>query len=166
MSYPGLGEDPNKDLLSEQVEINRSFDNEAPTTIALAGDIVNIQEEIAVSETGTAGEDVAIGEIVYLKTEDGKWWLAQADAEETSEGQLGIALSAGDAEEEITVQTKGDYATTGLTVGRQYVSAATAGELVTTAPAVPTNVVRLFGYAISTTKMKIVDDFDYIVVGA
>ena len=39
MSYPGLGEDPNKDLLSEQVEINRSFDNEAPTTIALAGEI-------------------------------------------------------------------------------------------------------------------------------
>ena len=39
MSYPGLGEDPNKDLLVAQVKINRSFDNEAPTTTALAGDI-------------------------------------------------------------------------------------------------------------------------------
>ena len=165
MIYPGLGEDPNKDLLSEQVGINRSFDNEAPTTIALAGDIANIEKEIAVSETGTAGEAVAIGEIVYLKTADGKWWLAQANAEATSEGQLGIALTAGGAEAEITVQTKGDYITTGLTVGRQYVSAATAGGLVTTAPAVATNVVRLFGYAVSTTTMRIVDDFDYSVVG-
>ena len=163
--YTGLGEDPNKDLATDQFKINRSFTVEAPTATALAGDIANIEEEIAVSETGIAGEAVAIGEIVYLKTTDGKWWLAKADAEATSEGQLGIALSAGDAEDEITVQTKGDYVTTGLTVGRQYVSAATAGELVTTAPAVATNVVRLFGYAVSTTTMRIVDDFYYRVVG-
>ena len=39
VEYPGLGEDPNKELLEAQFKIDRSFDNEAPTTTALAGDI-------------------------------------------------------------------------------------------------------------------------------
>ncbi len=47
---------------------------------------------------GTAGETLSIGNVIYLKASDGRWWKAKANVTTTSEIlQLGIAQGAGTA---------------------------------------------------------------------
>ena len=41
----------------------------------------------------TAGEILAANQTVYLKS-DGKWWLARANAEATSAGEIAIVIDA------------------------------------------------------------------------
>lgn len=80
--------------------------------------------------TGTAGETIAAGELVYLKN-DGKWWLCDADTVATLDAvQLGIAQGAGTADAAITngVMRQGrDANQTGLVAGTTYYASNTAG---------------------------------------
>lgn len=49
-------------------------------------------------ENGTAGETVSVGQVLYLKTADGRWWKADASTAITvNDVQLGIAQGAGTA---------------------------------------------------------------------
>lgn len=86
--------------------------------------------------TGTAGEVVAAGEVVYLK-DDGKWWLARADQTATIYNvQLGIAQGAGLADASITngvLRLGSDANQTGLTVGDTIYVSDTPGAIATTA---------------------------------
>ena len=98
--------------------------------------------------TATAGENVAFGNVCYLKS-DGKFWKTDADAEATSKGLLVMAIAtiAGDA--------SGLFLKTGLarddawnwTVGAElFLDTATAGGMTATAPSGSTDIVRLVGY--------------------
>lgn len=102
---------------------------------------------------GTAGETITIGQLVYLKTSDSRWWLADADAAGTSENIiLGIAQGAGTAGNAITsgVLTQGlDTNQTGLTANTVYYVSNTAGGISTSAGTKEVTV----GVATSTTSI-------------
>lgn len=81
---------------------------------------------------GTGGEDIVAGQVVYLKTSDQEWYLADASTAATAENILyGIAQGAGSDGAAITggvlIQGK-DENQTGLTAGKQFLSD-TAGSL-------------------------------------
>lgn len=81
---------------------------------------------------GTAGETIAIDQLIYLKVSDGRWWLADADTAATVDNViLGIAQGAGTAGNPITsgVLTNGLHTFTSLTLtaNTQYYASNTAG---------------------------------------
>ena len=107
---------------------------------------------------------ISQGQPVYVKS-NGAVDLAQADAATTSRTyglvfDASIATTATGKIQGDNVLTVSDWTTpTGsatLTVGSvYYLSAATAGELTTTAPSTTGQYVQKVGFAISTTKMNI-----------
>jgi len=102
-----------------------------------------------------AGETVAAGELVYFKTSDQEFYLADASvAVEVNNVQMGLALGAGTDGAAITggVQISGSYTTTGLTAGATYYATDVAGVFGTSAGT--TN--RVIGVALSTTELLLV----------
>lgn len=99
----------------------------------------------------TAGETIVVGNIVYFKSSDSRWWLADADLTVTfSNVQLGVALGSGTAGNTISggVQIYGKCDSfTGLTATATYFLSNTAGAVATSAG---TNSVVL-GQAFSAT---------------
>ena len=116
----------------------------------------------------TGGEDIAIGEPVYLSSADGECYKTDASALATVSRFLGLAYSVGG--DGIVFYVKGPGTTlyksdwtsvTGsatLTAGAMYYASTTAGDLTTTAPGVAndTDYNLLVGYAISTTEMLVI----------
>ena len=109
---------------------------------------------IKVDGQTVAGSD---GDLVYLSAAD-TWSIADASVESTCSEQLGIRLSATE------VATYGVYTTTGLTAGSIYYASETAGALTTTAPSTSLSIVRIVGYALSTTELFLVADPTYLEV--
>lgn len=85
----------------------------------------------------TAGETISTGQIVYFKSSDSRWWLADADVPATfSNVLLGVALGAGTAGNPVTdgVQIYGKCDSfTGLTATATYYLSNTAGGVSTSA---------------------------------
>lgn len=84
----------------------------------------------------TLGETVAAYESVYLKS-DGKYWKSKAAA--TQQPTIGLAIEAGNADDEIRIQRVGPITNVGWSWsggvgGKIYVSDATDGALVETRP--------------------------------
>lgn len=101
----------------------------------VTGGTVNTDRIILGSQT--AGETVAAGEIVYFKSSDSRWWLADADLTATfTNVQLGVAQGAGSAGEAISggvlIYGKCD-SFTGLTATATYYLSNTAGAVATSA---------------------------------
>ena len=109
----------------------------------------------------TAGEDLTDGDLCYLKS-DGNMWKADASAESTSSGLLGIALENISANNSGTFLIKGRYTTTGLTTGDILYISETAGEWTNTAPTTSTSIVRIIVYALSSTILFFAPDGTYI----
>jgi hypothetical protein len=104
------------------------------------------------TETHVNGEATALsaGELCYLKS-DGKYWKVDANAAATSSGRLLVAnatINAGASGEFICwgPVTAGTW-----TVGKILYASATPGVITETPPAGSGDVVRVIGYAISTT---------------
>ena len=73
------------------------------------------------------GETVTHGQVLYQKTTDRKYWLADADASDTALAQ-GIALHGGAANDYVVMAVAGPVDVGGtLTVGTTYVVSTTAG---------------------------------------
>lgn len=115
----------------------------------VTGGTINTDRIILGSQT--AGETVATGNIVYFKSSDSRWWLADADLTATfSDVQLGVALGAGTAGNPITggVQIYGKCDSfTGLTATATYYLSNTAGAVSSSAG---TNTI-VVGQAFATT---------------
>ena len=120
-------------------------------------------------EAGTAGATVDFGDLLYHDVTAGEWLLAKADVAATSKGKLGINVTvaqAGDGNP-ITVllfgkvRSDADYA---FTVDAPvFISAATAGDLTTTAPTGTTNfVVRIVGYGNTADELYFCPDNTYV----
>jgi len=104
---------------------------------------------------GNAGETIAEGDLVYFKTSDQEWYLADASvAAEVKNVAMGFALGAGTDGAGISggIQISGTFTTTGLTAGSTYYATDTAGSIGTTAGT--TN--RVVGVALSSTKLLMV----------
>ena len=86
------------------------------------------------------------GDLVYLSSAN-TWTQADADAAATASGMLAIKISA------TTVLTQGVYTTTGLTAANTYYVSLTAGGITNTKPSATADVVRVIGYALSTTEL-------------
>lgn len=96
----------------------------------------------------TAGETVAAGQVVYLKS-DGKVWLADADAATTMPA-IGIVETGGNADDTVTVLTHGffrDDSWAWTVGGLVYVDTTTSGGLTQTAPSGTGDQVQVFGQA-------------------
>lgn len=106
-----------------------------------------------VTVAGTAGETLAAGNLVYLKTTDSRWWLCDADTAATVNNViLGIVQGAGTAGGAVTggVLIKGvDTNQTGLTANTVYYASNTAGGI---SSSVGTTEVTV-GVALSTTSL-------------
>ena len=115
------------------------------------------------TEELTAGESVVAGNVCYLKS-DGKFWKTDADAVATSKGMLAMSLDTISADATGTFLIKGSYTTSGLTAGSEYYLSTTAAALTDTAPSGTGDIVRIAGYAISTTRLYFNPDGTYIEV--
>lgn len=87
--------------------------------------------------SGTAGETVAAGNMVYLKASDGRWWKTDADTASTVENvMLGISQGAGTAGNSITngvlIAQGVDANQSGLVANTVYYYSNTAGALSST----------------------------------
>jgi len=109
-----------------------------------------------ITETGTAGATLAFGDLCYLAVADSRWELAKADVAATSKGKLGIcvlaAASDGSATTMLTYgKVRADTAFPTFTIGAPvFISAATAGDVTSTAPTGTTDfVVRIVGEAMT-----------------
>jgi len=120
-------------------------------------------------EAGTAGTTLDFGDCIYHDVTEGEWMLAKADAAATSKGKLGINVTVAQAGngDPITVLLFGkvrsddDYA---FTVDAPvFISAATAGDLTSTAPTGTTNfVVRIVGYGNTADELYFTPDNTYL----
>lgn len=110
--------------------------------------------------TGTAGETLVAGNLVYLKSSDGRWWKTDADTAATVENvTLGISQGAGTAGNSITggVLTVGiDSNQSGLTPNTIYYASNTAGGISSSAGTKEVTV----GIALSATELAFFPRFN------
>ena len=99
------------------------------------------------------------GNAVYLSGSN-TWTAADASAESTCSDQLGIRISA------TNVLTHGVYTTSGLTAGAIYYVSETTGAITATQPTTATSIVRVIGYALSTTELFVDPDKTWVEIGA
>jgi len=141
----------NAHVTDQKTRITATVDD---TTPQLGGDLDLNSKGIKITGQTVGGSN---GDLVYLSSAD-TWSQADADAEATCSSALGIRISATD------VLLRGVYTTSGLTAGNVYYASATAGEITTTAPSGSGDIVRVIGYAISTTELYFNPDGTFIEV--
>lgn len=109
---------------------------------------------------GTAGETIVAGNLVYLKSSDGRWWKTDADTAATVENvPLGIAQGSGTAGNAIGsgVMISGtDANQSGLTINTIYYASNTAGGISST----PGTKEVTVGIALSTTTLALYPRFN------
>lgn len=113
----------------------------------VSGGTVTFDQQIIPNQT--AGETLAINDVVYFKESDQRWWKADADDSATFyQVKLGINKSVAIAGGTIQVAISGPVSGfTGLTAGSKYYLSNTAGAISTSA-----GTTRVFiGWALSTT---------------
>lgn len=113
--------------------------------------------------TLTAGENLVAGNLCYLKS-DGKMWKTDCDAEATSIGLLAIANASINADATGQFIVRGTFTTTGLTTAATYYISGTAGTITATQPSTSGQIVRILGYALSTTVLWLNPSNDYIQI--
>lgn len=105
--------------------------------------------------TITASEALAAGDLVNVWNDAGTPKVRKADASTAGKDAHGFVLAAVASSASATVYFEGtNTQMTGLTAGTQYLSAATAGKTVSTAPTAAGNVVQRVGMATSATAMN------------
>lgn len=102
-----------------------------------------------------SSENLAAGDLVNIYNNGGTANCRKADASTTGKEAHGFVLAATTSPASATVYFEGtNTQMTGLTAGRQYLSATTAGRTVATAPTAAGQVVQIVGFATSATAMN------------
>ena len=123
-----------------------------------------------IAEAGVAGATLAFGDLVYQAVADGRWELAKADATATSIMKLGICILAATSDGDPTTvllwgKVNAATAFPDMTAyAPVYISAATAGDVTSTAPSTSTNVVRIVGHANSGDELFFNPDPTWVVI--
>lgn len=140
------------------------------TSIALdpAGSAADKYTGITV--TGTAGADLAFGDLVYLDPTDSRWELADANAASGADGDargmLGIVVNdpSGDGQS-VTVLLNGivraDTAFPTFTVNNPIYVSETAGDVTQTQPTTTDVVIRIVGSALTADEMYFNPDWTW-----
>ncbi len=113
--------------------------------------------------SATAGENVALGDVCYLKS-DGKFWRCDANAEATLKGMIVMATAAISADAAGVFLLRGIMrdATWTWTVGAQLYVPETPGNPTETIPAHATDLVRVVGWALDADDVYFDPSPDYI----
>ena len=120
--------------------------------------------EIEIAYDFTAGEDVSLGNICYLKS-DGLMWKADASAESTSKGLLALAtrtIFTGDLGK-FLLYGKINLITTG-SLGSVYYLNTTAGGMTATPPSGSGQIVRVVCYGLGSTSHFSLPDVTWVKV--
>lgn len=116
-------------------------------------DIQKLDDAVSSIEIREYGEEIAVYEIVYVKS-DGLYWLAQADG--TKQPGFGMALEAGVATDEKRVKTRGLVENLGWTWtnigGYIFLDTTTPGALTETQPS---DNAQIMGIILSATEIFI-----------
>ena len=140
-------------------EVNKiRFSGDEPTSNQTGNGIT--VEDVA------AGENVGVGEVVYLKS-DGEWWRTDADAEATAKGMLGIALETKTDGVNMKTMLKGFYrddTAFGWTAGDVLYLSTAIGNLTATAPSGSGDIVRVVGYAVTDDLIYFNPDGTYVEI--
>jgi len=91
-------------------------------------------------------------------------WKTDANAEATSKGLVLMAIDTITADNTGTFLVKGKYTTSGLTAADVMYLSATAGAITNTAPSGSGDIVRIIGYALSTTVLYFNPDKSYLEI--
>lgn len=116
------------------------------------------------SATMTAGEDLTIGELVYIKS-DGKVWLADADAEATGRS-IGVATASISADAAGVILLEGVVRddSWNWTVGGEIFTGTTAGAMTQTAPSGSGDQVQVVGIALTADVVLFRPSLDVVQV--
>jgi len=109
-----------------------------------------LKQDKAPSKIITAGEELAAGSVVYLKS-DGKYWGTDADAYATTAGELLYVPTLIAAEATGLGYEEYDIAGVALTPGTEYFISATKGAYTSTEPTTAGQSSRVVARATSTT---------------
>lgn len=97
-------------------------------------------------ETGTVGENVVFGDVLYLKFSDGKWWKAKADAYATTPGvRMALGSISANAAGTLLIEGNVRFDSWSFASHRVFLSEVTAGLCTTTEPSASGNQVQLLG---------------------
>lgn len=103
-------------------------------------------------ETGTVGEAVSFGDVLYMKFSDGKWWKAKADAYATTPAQrMAVASISANASGTMLIEGNARNDAWSLATNKVYLSAATAGAITTTQPSTTGNQIQSLGTGKTST---------------
>jgi len=116
----------------------------------------------SITATLTAGASLVNGNLCYMATADGKMELTDADAAATSAGLLAMCTATIAENATGVFMLSGLYTTSGLSAGATYYISGTPGAITSTAPSGTGNVVRVVGYALSSTLLWLNPDPTYI----
>lgn len=108
-------------------------------------------------KTGTSGEAITAGQVVYIKSSDSKLYKAQHDGTAEEAEAVGVALnSAPGSGQPVTYITAGNLDPGGtVTVGEIYVVSATAGGIAEVSDLVSTNRVTVLGVGTTASNIKL-----------
>ena len=134
--------------------VAKSFFNDNASPV-LAGNL-DLSTYGVVIGSQTVSTDAATGDIVRF--DGSSWTAADASASTSADGFIGLKTASD------TVLVKGSYTTSGLVAGNTYYLSTVAGETTDTAPSSSGEIVRILGYALSTTRIYFDPDKSYIEV--
>ncbi|OQB09558.1 MAG: hypothetical protein BWY21_00725 [Parcubacteria group bacterium ADurb.Bin216] len=113
---------------------------------------------------GTLGATIAVGDLMYLNNDDGRWELADANLSDGYDKQLGICLLAGNDGDTTEVLVYGKVrsaAFPAFTVGSPLYMSETEGDITHTAPVTSNSATRLIGYALTAEDLLFNPSNDY-----
>jgi len=114
--------------------------------------------------TGTSGEALTVGQWVYFKASDARWWKVDTSSDASSRAvQIGVVQSAaGSAALPVLVRISGvDQTQTGLTAGTLYYSSTTTPGAIRAFSGGSSDTTRgPVGQAVSATRIKMFDKSD------
>jgi len=123
----------------------------------------NITKIKSLTRIETAGESLVAGNVCYLKS-DGKYWKADSSVDTTCNTDILLCNATISADATGEFIELGEYTTTSLTAGSIYYISETAGAYTSTAPTTSTSIVRIVGYARSTTVLVFKPDITFVEV--
>jgi len=135
------------------------------TTLNVSGILVAKKHKLAKTSNtdGNADGDIVYfgattsmdtGKIYYLNS-SGNWALADADAESTAKGMLGVALGAASDTNGVLIRGMVTLDTDPGTIGDTLFLSTTAGVATSTAPSGNGDIVRVIGYCLDSTNGQI-----------
>ena len=126
----------------------------AATSLDLTTSLSANQSYQGVTESGVVGENVAFGDVLYLKFSDGKWWKAKADAYSTTPAtRMSLATITANNTGTILIEGNVRFDSWSFAANKVYLSAATAGSITTTQPSTTGNQIQALGIAKTSTTM-------------